>query len=138
MDPVPLDRDERDEWKRRPIFKKRGRPGRSWDQSSYIKAWRHAVAAVVETHPKLKGMWLRDFRATAKTVMIDTGASELVVNRILGHKDGVTGRYYRLSDSAMRHALGLLSVGRAAEPAAGQEPHIDHFDSPANSGSANP
>ena len=83
-------------------------------------------------------MWLRDFRATAKTVMIDAGASELVVNRILGHTDGVTGRYYRLSDAAMRRALDTLSVGRAAVRAAGQGDHGDHSVNPATSGSANP
>ena len=42
--------------------------------------------------------------------MIDAGVSELVVNRILGHSDGVTGRYYKLTDTAMREALEALSV----------------------------
>ena len=44
--------------------------------------------------------------------MVDAGVSELVVNRILGHRDGVAGRYYKLSDSAQREALESLSLGR--------------------------
>ena len=40
----------------------------------------------------------------AETRMVDAGVSELVINRILGHSDGVAGRYYRMSDAAMREA----------------------------------
>lgn len=120
MDPVPLDSTERDQWKRRPIFRRRGAENRAWNQSSYVKAWRHTIAVAASGHPEVAGMWLRDFRVTAKTVMIDAGVSELVVNRILGHTDGVAGRYYRLSDAAMRSALETLGPVRAAAPAAGQ------------------
>ena len=33
-----------------------------------------------------------------------------MVNRILGHSDGVAGRYYRMSDTAMREALEALTT----------------------------
>lgn len=55
-------------------------------------------------------MWLRDLRKVAKTRMVDADVSELVVNRILGHSDGVAARYYRMSDAAMREALEALAL----------------------------
>ena len=50
-----------------------------------------------------------DFRKASKTCMVDSGVSELVVNRILGHSDGVAGRYYKLSEDAARNALSTLA-----------------------------
>jgi len=67
------------------------------------------------------GAWLRDLRKVAKTKMVDAGAPELAVNRILGHRDGVTGRYYKLTNNAMQRALEALTLtpGSGAESAAG-------------------
>ena len=56
-------------------------------------------------------MWLHDLRPTPKTRMIDAGHSELVVNRILGHQDGVADRYYTLSVKAIQHALESVTLG---------------------------
>ena len=89
------------------------RPGqapRAWDTSSYRKAWAAALEAVSGAYPEVAGMWLRDTRKVAKTRMVNAGVSELAVNRILGHSDGVVGRYYKLTDSAMREALETLSL----------------------------
>ena len=61
-------------------------------------------------YPELAGMHVRDLRSVAKTTMINARVSELAVNRILGHSDGVAGRYYELTDAVQREALGHLST----------------------------
>jgi hypothetical protein len=97
-----------------------------WDRASYKRSWSAIRCAAKGTVPAVSEMWLRDVRPTAKMRMIDAGVSELVVNRILGHQDGVAGRYYKLSDAAMQQALEVLTLGAtkasesAAEIAAGQ------------------
>ena len=55
-------------------------------------------------------MVLRDMRPIAKTRMIDAGITELPVNRILGHKNGVAARYYKMSDPKMREAPEPLTL----------------------------
>lgn len=120
MKPVPIGKRARAEWAALPIFRRR-RSTKPWDKSSYIKAWANIRLAVKKDHPEVEKMWLRDLRKVAKTRMIDAGVSELVVNRILGHQDGVTGRYYQLTDEAMRRAFQYLTLKPAAEIAAGQD-----------------
>jgi len=107
--PTRFERDTLATWEQTPIFR-RHRSARPWDTSSFRKAWGHARKAAAIEHPEVGGMWLRDLRKVAKTRMIDAGASELVVNRILGHRDGVVGHYYTLTDEAMQEALGALSL----------------------------
>jgi len=120
MLPVPMDPETRERWRETPLFRRRGGSkkaegtvpeiSRSWDTSSYRKAWLAAVQAVASSYPEVEGIWLRDLRKAAKTRMIEAGVSELVVNRILGHSDGVAGRYYKMTDTAQREALEALSV----------------------------
>ena len=111
MKPVPMDPAEREAWKALPISRRVG-SSEPWDASSYRKTWANIINAVAEEHPEVAGMRLRDLRKVAKTRMIDAGAPELTVNRILGHRDGVTGRYYRLTDAAMQRALESLTLSR--------------------------
>ena len=71
------------------------------DRHSYKSAWEKTLSAVTEDSvaedgtkrpaPRLElaGMILRDFRPTAKTVLIDAGVPEITVDKILGHKGGV-------------------------------------------------
>ena len=119
MLPLPIDQVEREQWKRTPLFRKRG-TRKAWDKGSYKKAWKHTIEVASKQHPELAGMWLRDFRAAAKSIMIDGEAEELVVNRILGHQGGIPGRYYRQSDKAMRRALRALTTYGDAVWDAGQ------------------
>ena len=55
-------------------------------------------------------MWLRDFRVTAKTVMVDAGVPSETTKAILGHKPTVADGYYKLTDEAMRRALDTLTL----------------------------
>jgi hypothetical protein len=135
MLPVPMRAQERELWRRIPVFRQRG-SGKPWTRASYKKAWANSLRAAAKERSSLartaderslSEMWLRDLRTTAKTVMIDAGASELAVNRILGHKDGVAGRYYRLRDEAMREALDALTLGQDAAGDAGQEGRSGHI-----------
>lgn len=66
MLPVPIVEQAREEWAVEAIFRRRGRGG-PWNESSYIKAWWHAVDAAKDEHPEVAGMWLRDLRKVAKT-----------------------------------------------------------------------
>ncbi len=116
MDPVPLDCGERERWKERPIFRRRG-SDKAWDKSSYAKTWWNVIVEVSKDAPELAGMWLRDLRSVAKTVMIDAAVPSEVTKTILGHKPSVADGYYRLTDSAMREALEALTLD-AEEPAA--------------------
>jgi integrase len=121
--PVPMDPEARKQWRQTHVFRRRGclRP---WDTSSYRNAWAAALEAVLGEFSEVAGMWLRDMRKVAKTRMVDAGVSELVINRILGHSDGVAGRYYRMSDAAMREALEALTLENRT-PVYGQTAHDD-------------
>ncbi len=128
MLPEPIDRAARTAWAREPIFRMRRRRDlevtKPWDRNSYRKAWWTVRRALVEQHPEIDNLVLRDLRTTAKTVMIDEGHPELTVDKILGHADSVRSGYYRANLRKMREALDALTLAEpAAVPAAGQGGH---------------
>jgi integrase len=108
-------------WREQPIFRKRG-SGKTWDRGSYGNAWAAAVRCV----PALAGMWLRDLRPTAKTMMVDAKAPRETVNKILGHADTVADGYYHADLAAMRAAIGTLTLNLDAAMAAGQDGFSGH------------
>jgi hypothetical protein len=123
MLPVPMAERAREKWAKTPVFCKRGRTRKPWDSHSYRKAWSAIRCAVGKQSSEIADMWLRDFRPTAKTVMVDAGVPSETTKAILGHKGNVADGYYRLTDNAQQRALETLSLGdlQAAAGAAGQQ-----------------
>ncbi len=104
-------------WKLVPIFRKRASV-KPWDRSSYRKGWSNTLKTVCVAHPELAGMWVRDFRSTARTVMTDAGVPEVALRRVLGHSVDVSGGYYRVTEDMHRKAilaLGPVQFGAAAQ-----------------------
>ena len=117
MEPEPLAEDERNAWRQRPVFKKRGSE-RQMDCFSYRKAWRAAVSEV----PEAEGMVLRDFRATARTRMTQARVPEAIIRRFMGHAATVSEGYYEPTFADLQEASLALSLESelAAGLAAGQ------------------
>jgi len=110
MLPEPLAKTERKRWRQTPIFRRRGAGGEPWNQYSYAKAW----AGVRSTVPGVEGMWLRDLRATARTVMTNARIPEPVIRRYLGHSLGVSESYYEPAMADLREAAESLALEELA------------------------
>jgi len=100
--------------KSEPIFAKRkdkeSDPSRPWDKASYKKAWTLILGAVIDEHPELEGMWLRDLRKTFRTRLTDAKIPEPTIMRLMGHSLGVSMSYHVLTPEGEREAMNALTV----------------------------
>lgn len=60
--------------------------------------------------PELAGLWCRDLRKVAKTLIVDAGAPTETTKAILGHRGDVADGYYRARFDAMQRALEALTL----------------------------
>ncbi len=81
-------------------------------ESSYNKVWKDVVSVV----PDIKGMCVRDLRATAKTWMRKSGVRTPVAMAFLGHKPkDVHDMYDNVDASDLRAAAEVLRPEKLAD-----------------------
>ena len=115
MDPEPTNEAERKVWAATPIFRTTGRDGkvRRCDRATYRKAWANTLAVVVQEHPELAGMVVRDFRPTFRTHLTDARVPEPLIRRLMGHAVDVSQGYYELTDAKAEQAILELTIPEA-------------------------
>jgi len=104
----PDDAGEWQDWAKTPIFRRRD--GSHWDRNTYRKGWAKTLSTVTKQHPRLRGMVVRDLRATANVHMRERGTDGEFTSKILGNTKAVNDRHYSpLTDRTARQAI--LSLG---------------------------
>jgi len=96
------------------ILYKRGKPNESWNRSSYRRAWQLTLATVGAKHPRLREMWLRDFRKAAITDMRAAGTDSAIAGKVAGHTAAMSDHYTQGTGQHAReaiHRLGSQSQG---------------------------
>lgn len=90
------------------LFSKRGKPDKPWDRNSYRKAWAATLAEVSKAHPRLAGMWVRDFRKAAITDMRAAGTDRAIAAKTAGHSAQMSDDYTQAPDQHAQAAVARL------------------------------
>ncbi len=99
-----------EDWLRAPVFRQQG-TGKAWTKSSYTKGWAAVKEALAGDYPEIAGMWLRDLRVVARTVLRRSGIASEVSRRFLGHSAvDVDADYDRVTVSDLRGAAEALHI----------------------------
>lgn len=102
------------------IFPRRGKPGEPWKRTSYRKAWIATLEAVSEEHPRLKGMWGRDWRKAAIIDMRAAGTDGTIAGKLAGHSTQMSNHYTQARDQHTRAAVALLGQKKTASRVLGR------------------
>lgn len=103
----PTDPSEIEKWESTSVF--RSLDGSAWTRQTYRKAWKAAIKAAAEKHPRLAGMVLRDLRTAANVRMAEQGMDAAIRSKLLGHSAELNAsRYVEATDESSR--LAVLSL----------------------------
>ncbi len=118
----PQDDEGQHEWAARPVFVKRGNGYRPWDRYSYRKGWKATLATASVAYPRLRDMWVRDFRKASISDMRAAGTDAAIASRVAGHSTQMNYHYTQATDRAAQDAILRLGGTGAVDRNRGPRP----------------
>lgn len=101
-----------EEWGNATVFRRRdGAPWRG--RASYADAWADVLGRAAERFPRLRGMWLRDFRKAGITDGRARGMDSAIMAKLAGHSPAMSDHYTQAPTELAIEAIRRLGASPA-------------------------